>query len=86
MERKKIMTWMLTWLNVSAAALNATFQFLVIYRYWLLVSVYSALFIWGQATIFQAAFENITKVFLTPLTPFIIFKKYNQNSNFSPQL
>ena len=32
MERKKIMTWMLTWLNVSAAALNATFQLLVIYR------------------------------------------------------
>ena len=28
MERKKIMTW----LNVSAAALNATFQLLVIYR------------------------------------------------------
>ena len=26
MERKKIMTWMLTWLNVSAAALNAMFQ------------------------------------------------------------
>ena len=33
MERKKIMAWTLTWLNVSAAALNATFQFLVIYRY-----------------------------------------------------
>ena len=33
MERKKIMTWMLTWLNVSAAALNATLQFLVIYGY-----------------------------------------------------
>ena len=33
MERKKIMTWMLTWLNVSAAALNATLQLLVIYRY-----------------------------------------------------
>ena len=39
MERKKIMTWMLTWLNVSAAALNASaaalnamFQLLVIYR------------------------------------------------------
>ena len=32
MERKKIMTWMLTWLNVSAAALNATLQLLVIYR------------------------------------------------------
>ena len=32
MERKKIMTWTLTWLNVSAAALNATFQLLVIYR------------------------------------------------------
>ena len=29
MERKKIMTW----LNVSAAALNATFQLLVIYRF-----------------------------------------------------
>ena len=25
MERKKIMTWMLTWLNVSATTLNATF-------------------------------------------------------------
>ena len=33
MERKKIMSWMLTWLNVSAAALNVTFQLLVIYRY-----------------------------------------------------
>ena len=33
MERKKIMTWMLTWLSVSAAALNATFQLLVIYRF-----------------------------------------------------
>ena len=32
MERKKIMTWMLTWLNVNAAALNVTFQLLVIYR------------------------------------------------------
>ena len=32
MKRKKIMSWMLTWLNVSAAALNATFQLLVIYR------------------------------------------------------
>ena len=28
-----IMMWMLTWLNVSAAALNATFQLLVIYRF-----------------------------------------------------
>ena len=34
MERKKIMSWMLTWLNVSAAALNATFQLLIIiYRF-----------------------------------------------------
>ena len=33
MERKKIMTWTMTWLNVSAAALNATFQLLVIYRF-----------------------------------------------------
>ena len=32
MERKKIMMWMLMWLNVSAAVLNATFQLLVIYR------------------------------------------------------
>ena len=32
MERKKIMMWMLMWLNMSAAVLNATFQFLVIYR------------------------------------------------------
>ena len=38
MEKNKIMTWMLTWLNVSAttlnasaATLNATFQLLVIY-------------------------------------------------------
>ena len=33
MERKKIMTWTLTWLNVNAAILNVTFQFLIIYRY-----------------------------------------------------
>ena len=33
MERKKIMTWMLTWLNVNAAVLNATLQLLVIYRF-----------------------------------------------------
>ena len=33
MERKKIMTWMLMWLNMSAAALNAMLQLLVIYRY-----------------------------------------------------
>ena len=39
MERKKIMTWMLTWLNVNAAALNATFQLLVIYRFALLWSL-----------------------------------------------
>ena len=32
MERKKIMAWMLTWLNMSAAVLNATLQLLVIYR------------------------------------------------------
>ena len=32
MERKKIMTWMLTWLNMNATALNATFQLLVIYK------------------------------------------------------
>ena len=32
MERKKIMMWMLTWLNVSAAVLNVTFQLLVIYK------------------------------------------------------
>ena len=32
MERKKIMTWMLTWLNVSAAALNATFQLIFIFN------------------------------------------------------
>ena len=32
MERKKIMAWMLTWLNMSAVALNATLQFLVMYR------------------------------------------------------
>ena len=40
MERKKIMTWMLTWLNVNAAvALNATLQLLVIYRFALLWSL-----------------------------------------------
>ena len=33
MKRKKIMTWTLTWFNVSASVLNATFQFLVIYRF-----------------------------------------------------
>ena len=27
------MTWLLTWLNVSVAKLNATLQLLVIYRY-----------------------------------------------------
>ena len=32
MERKKIMMWTLTCLDVSAAILNATFQLLVIYR------------------------------------------------------
>ena len=31
-KEKKRVTWMLTWLNVSAAALNVTFQLLVIYR------------------------------------------------------
>ena len=31
MERKKIMTWTLMWLNVSATALNAMLQLLVIY-------------------------------------------------------
>ena len=30
-EKKKMMTWTLTWLNVSTATLNATLQFLVIY-------------------------------------------------------
>ena len=30
-KKKKMMTWTLTWLNVSAAALNATLQLLVIY-------------------------------------------------------
>ena len=29
-EKKKMMTWTLTWLNVRAAALNATLQLLVI--------------------------------------------------------
>ena len=33
MERKKIITWMLTWLNISAVALNAMLQLLVIYRW-----------------------------------------------------
>ena len=33
MKRKKIMTWTLTWFNVSASVLNATLQFLVIYRF-----------------------------------------------------
>ena len=28
-----MMTWLLTWLNVSVAKLNATLQILVIYRY-----------------------------------------------------
>ena len=41
MEKNKIMTWMLTWLNVSTATLNATFQLLVIYR--LLDSVFKIL-------------------------------------------
>ena len=27
------MTWMLTWLNMSVATLNITFQLLVLYRY-----------------------------------------------------
>ena len=27
------MTWILTWLNVSVAILNATLQLLIIYRY-----------------------------------------------------
>ena len=39
MERKKIMTWTLTWLNVSAATLNTTCQFLVIYRLYLTFSL-----------------------------------------------
>ena len=44
MERKKIMMWILTWLNVSAAVLNATFQLLVIYR---LCSIFCTLyFLW----------------------------------------
>ena len=30
-EKKKMMAWTLTWLDVSAAALNATLQLLVIY-------------------------------------------------------
>ena len=30
-KKRKMMTWTLTWLNVSAAALNATLQLLVIY-------------------------------------------------------
>ena len=33
MERKEIMMWMLTWLNVSTSALNVTLQLLVIYRF-----------------------------------------------------
>ena len=33
MERKKIITWMLMWLNISAAVLNVMLQLLVIYRY-----------------------------------------------------
>ena len=28
-----LLTWLLTWLNVSVATLNATLQFLVIYRF-----------------------------------------------------
>ena len=39
MERKKIMTWILMWLNMSAAALNITFQLLVIYRFVLHMSL-----------------------------------------------
>ena len=30
-KKKEMMTWTLTWLNVSAAALNAMLQLLVIY-------------------------------------------------------
>ena len=30
-KKRKMMTWTLTWLNVSAAVLNATLQLLVIY-------------------------------------------------------
>ena len=41
MERKKIMSWMLTWLNVSAAALNVTFQLLVIYRLYVFPHTFS---------------------------------------------
>ena len=32
MERKKIMMWTLTWLNMSAVALNAMLQFSIIYK------------------------------------------------------
>ena len=32
LERKKIITWMLMWLNMSTVTLNAALQLLVIYR------------------------------------------------------
>ena len=33
LERKKIMTWILMWLNWSVVTLNTTLQLLDIYRY-----------------------------------------------------
>ena len=33
LERKRIMTWTLIWLNWSVATINATFQLLDIYKY-----------------------------------------------------
>ena len=33
LERKRVMTWLLMWLNGSITTLNSTLQLLVIYKY-----------------------------------------------------
>ena len=71
------MTWMLTWLNVSAAALNATFQLLVIYRlYILVVSLIVIIYLFGLNVRFSS---QLTKYFA-----FGIRKQTNNNSKVAP--
>ena len=51
------MTWLLMWLNVSIATLNATFQLLVIYRYRFLKKIKDHLMLFFALDIMMLRFE-----------------------------
>ena len=83
MERKKIITWMLTLLNIGAVALNAMLQLLVIYRWfvWQLLNRASTQDRIKQGLHFAKYCSNVTGIVANACRKKTMLK-YDSNSYF----